>query len=219
MRRVIEALVDTDTFLELKPQFGRGMVIGFARIEGQPIGLIANDCKHLGGAIDTDGAEKAADFINLCDAFNLPILSLSDTPGFMVGPDSEQQGAVNSFSKLFIAGAKASTPIVAIILRKGYGLGSMAMTGGSYLSPVYTAAWPTGEFGAMGLEGSVKLGFKKELEAETDPQAREALYNQLLQTYYDKGKAVEAASFLELDAVIDPADTRRVVVNALKAAG
>ncbi len=218
VHRIINTLVDSGSFLELKPLYGQAMIIGFARIEGRPVGILANNCKVLGGAIDTDAAEKAAGFINLCSAFGIAVVSLSDTPGFMVGPDSEKQGAVNSFSQLFVAGAKTQSPIVAIILRKGYGLGSMAMTGGSYMSPVYTASWPTGEFGGMGLEGAVKLGFKKELEAETDPNAREALFNSLLQTMYDQGKATEAASFLEIDAVIDPADTRRVIINALQAA-
>ena len=179
------------------------------------MGLIANDCRVLGGAIDAEAADKAARFITLCDQFSIPLLSLCDTPGFMVGPASEEQAAVRRMAKLFIAGAKISVPLVTIFLRKGYGLGAMAMAGGSFHHPRYSAAWPAGEFGAMGLEGAVRLGFKKELAAETDEAAREVLFNQLVDSMYQRGKATEAAAHLEIDAVIDPADTRAVIVRAL----
>jgi acetyl-CoA carboxylase carboxyltransferase component len=218
VRRVIETLADTDSFLELQRIYGRGIITGFIRLEGRPLGLIANDCQQLGGAVDAVSAEKAARFLQICNAFSLPVLSLTDTPGFMVGPDSEQQGAVRRMSSLFLAGAKLQVPVVAIFLRKAYGLGAMAMTGGSFVAPVYAAAWPTGEFGGMGLEGAVRLGFRKELQAEEDPEAREQLFQQLLARLYEVGKATEAASYLELDAVIDPADTRAVILRALNAA-
>jgi acetyl-CoA carboxylase carboxyltransferase component len=182
------------------------------------VALIANDCQQLGGAVDSQSAEKAARFLRICNALRLPVLSLTDTPGFMVGPDSERQGAVRSMSALFLAGAAMTVPIVAIFLRKGYGLGAMAMTGGSFLRPVYAASWPTGEFGGMGLEGAVRLGFRKELEAEADLAAREALFQHLLGRMYDVGKATEAAAHLEIDAVIDPAETRAVVLRAFAAA-
>jgi len=156
--------------------------------------------------------------LKICDALGLPVLSLTDTPGFMVGPDSERQGAVRSMSSLFLAGASLSVPIVTIFLRKGYGLGAMAMAGGSFVRPVYSASWPTGEFGGMGLEGAVRLGYRKELEAVEDPAEREALFQQLLARMYEVGKATEAAAHLEIDAVIDPADTRQVVLRAFASA-
>ena len=218
VRRVIETIADEGSFLELQRIFGRSIITGFIRLEGQPVALIANDCQQMGGAVDAQASEKAARFLRICDAFDLPLLSLTDTPGFMVGPDSEQQGAVRSMSSLFLAGASMKSPVVAIFLRKGYGLGAMAMTGGSFVRPVYAASWPTGEFGGMGLEGAVRLGYRKELEAEEDPAAREALFNKLVANAYEIGKATEAASHLEIDAVIDPADTRAVVLSAFRAA-
>ena len=215
IRSIIQGLVDTDSFTELSRPYGSGIVAGFVRIEGVAMGLIANDCRVLGGAIDAEAADKAARFITLCDQFSIPLLSLCDTPGFMVGPASEEQAAVRRMAKLFIAGAKISVPLVTIFLRKGYGLGAMAMAGGSFHHPRYSAAWPAGEFGAMGLEGAVRLGFKKELAAETDEAAREVLFNKLVDSMYQRGKATEAAAHLEIDAVIDPADTRAVIVRAL----
>ncbi len=215
IRPLIETLVDAGSFLELRRGWSPGMVTGFVRIEGRPMGLIANDPKHLGGAIDCDGAEKAARFLQLCDAFDLPVLSLCDTPGFMVGPDSEAAGAVRRVSRQFIAGAKLGTPLFTIVLRKGYGLGAQAMAGGGFHAPVFIASWPTGEFGGMGLEGAVKLGYSKELAAETDPEKQKALYDQLVARLYAAGKATSMAAALEIDAVIDPADTRRWIVRGL----
>ena len=219
VRRIIETIADSGSFLELQRIYGRGVITGFMHLEGRPLAVIANDCQQLGGAVDTVAADKAARFLQICDALGLPVLSLTDTPGFMVGPDSERQGAVRSMSRLFLAGAALTVPLVAIFLRKGYGLGAMAMTGGSFMRPVYAASWPTGEFGGMGLEGAVRLGFSKELEAVADPAEREALYQQLLQRMYEVGKATEAAAHLEIDAVIDPADTRAVVARAFASAG
>ncbi|MFM1571703.1 MAG: carboxyl transferase domain-containing protein, partial [Porticoccaceae bacterium] len=214
VRLVINHLVDTNSFLELSQAYGCGVVTGFARLEGRGVGLIANDCRVLGGAIDAEAAEKTARFITLCDNFDIPILSLCDSPGFMVGPDSEQQAAVRRMAQLFIAGAKLNTALVTIFLRKGYGLGAMAMAGGSFHKPIYSAAWPSGEFGGMGLEGAVRLGFKKELAAVADNAEREALFTELVDKMYERGKATEAAAHLEIDAVIDPADTRNVIVKA-----
>ncbi|MCW8874047.1 acyl-CoA carboxylase subunit beta [Pseudomonadota bacterium] len=218
VRRVIETLADTGSFLEMSAGFGGAVVTGFIRLEGRPLGLVASDCRVLGGAIDADAAQKAARFLRLCSSHGLPILSLCDTPGFMVGPASEEQAAVRHMSDLFVAGAQLEVPLVAVFLRKAYGLGAMAMAGGSFAGPVYAAAWPSGEFGGMGLEGAVRLGFRKELEAETDPKKREALFDTLLASLYDKGRAIEAATHLEIDAVIDPADTRRHVSRALATA-
>jgi acetyl-CoA carboxylase carboxyltransferase component len=218
VRKIIETIFDDGSFLELRRVYGRSIVTGFARLEGRPVGLIANDCQQLGGAIDSQAAGKAARFLQLCDAFGLPVVSLTDTPGYMVGVDSERGAAVRKMSRLMIAGASIRVPMVNIILRKAYGLGAMAMAGGGFSKPVYIASWPTGECGAMGLEGAVQLGFKKELEAIADPVEKQAMFDQLLQLMYEKGKATEAASFLEFDAVIDPIDTRSVIARALASA-
>lgn len=216
VRKLVEQLCDHHSVLELKSDYGAAALTFLVRIGGRSLGLIASNCKHLGGAIDSEAADKLADFISLCDQFALPLVSLVDTPGFMVGPDSESEGAVRRMSKLFAAGAKAKVPWVAIFLRRAYGLGAMALTGGSFARPVYAAAWPTGEFGAMGLEGAVKLGFRKQLEAVADPAERQALFDQLLAESYDKGKAIEAASYLEIDAVIEPSQTRTYILAALE---
>tara|TARA_R110002110_G_scaffold406421_1_gene626419 strand:- start:238913 stop:240439 length:1527 start_codon:yes stop_codon:yes gene_type:complete len=219
VRKVIETLADKDSFLELSPTYGRSIITGFIRLEGRPVALVANDCQQLGGAVDAVSADKMARFLPLCDAYGLPVLSLTDTPGFMVGPDSEKLASVRRMSALFGVGAQLAVPVVAIFLRKGYGLGAMAMTGGSFIKPVYAASWPTGEFGGMGLEGAVHLGYRKELDAQPDAAARDALFAQLLAQAYEHGKATEAAAHLEIDAVIDPAETRAAVLRALRAAG
>jgi acetyl/propionyl-CoA carboxylase alpha subunit/acetyl-CoA carboxylase carboxyltransferase component len=219
VRRVIETLADADSFLELRPGFAPGMITGFVRLEGRPMGLIANDPRHLGGAIDCDGADKSSRLLQLCEAFDLPVVSLIDTPGFMVGPASEEEAAVRKTSRMFINGARLGTPMFAIVLRKAYGLGAQAMAGGSTLAPVFCAAWPTGEFGGMGLEGAVRLGYRRELEAETDPAARKALFDKLLGNLYGAGKAINVAAMLEIDAVIDPAETRKWISQGLKTCG
>jgi acetyl-CoA carboxylase carboxyltransferase component len=216
VRAVIDTLADEGSFLELRPRFAPGVITGFMRIEGRPMGLIANDPRHLGGAVDCDGADKGSRLFQLCDAFDLPVLSLIDTPGFMVGPDSEAQAAVRKTSRLFINAARLGTPMFAVVLRKAYGLGAQAMAGGSTLAPVFCAAWPTGEFGGMGLEGSVRLGYRRELEAETDPEAKQVLFDKLLGALYRRGKAISVAASLEIDAVIDPADTRRWIMDGLR---
>ena len=218
VREIIETLADKDSFLELRKAYGRSVITGFMRLEGKPIALIANDCQHLGGAVDATSAEKAGQFISICNEHKIPIVSLADTPGFMVGVESEREGAVRKMGSLFNSGANISVPLVAIFLRKGYGLGAMAMVGGSFYIPIFTASWPTGEFGGMGLEGAVKLGYKKELEAIEDEQEREALYTKLVQKMYDSGRALEAATQLEIDAVIDPAETRSIILKALETA-
>lgn len=214
VRKIINTLADAESFTELQAHFGSGIINGFIRIEGKPFGIICNDCKVLGGAIDAEAAEKTAAFLSLCNDFGLPVVSLCDTPGFMVGPDSETQAAVKKTSELFTAGAKLSVPIVTIFLRKAYGLGAMAMAGGSFVRPIYSASWPTGEFGGMGLEGAVRLGFKKELAAVEDEAERQKLFDELLAQAYAKGQAIEAAAYLEIDAVILPEETRKVILQA-----
>ncbi|MAJ61066.1 MAG: carbamoyl-phosphate synthase large subunit [bacterium TMED88] len=218
VRQVIEGLADEDSVLELRRSFGLGMVTALIRIEGRPIGVVANNPAHLAGAIDRDGADKAARFMQLCDAFDLPICFLCDTPGIMVGPDSERTALVRHASRLFVVGASLTVPFFTLILRKGYGLGAQAMAGGSFKAPFFTVSWPTGEFGGMGLEGAVKLGYRKELEAETDPEKRQALYQEMVDRMYEHGKAVNMASHLEIDEVIDPADSRHWILRALKSA-
>jgi acetyl-CoA carboxylase carboxyltransferase component len=207
VRRVIDALLDD--VLELRRGFGLGIVTALARIDGKPLGVIANDPTHLGGAIDAHGADKAARFMQLCDAFDLPILMLADTPGFMVGPAAERTATVRHFSRMFVTGANVNVPVGTVILRKGYGLGAQAMAGGGFKAPLFCVGWPTAEFGAMGLEGAVKLGMRRELEAIADPDERERAYEAAVAAAYDRGKGISMAEYFEIDDVIDPADTRR----------
>jgi acetyl-CoA carboxylase carboxyltransferase component len=218
VRVVIRALADTDSFLELRPKFGQCMVTGFIRIEGRPFGLIANNCMHMAGAIEAEGADKAARLMQICEAHNLPILSLCDTPGFMVGPEIEKRAQVRHVCRMFVIGSHLTVPYFTVILRRGYGLGVMAMARGGFHDSFFTASWPTGEFGGMGLEGAVKAGFKKELEAIKDPAERESLYENLVAQMYERGKAINMAAHLEIDAVIDPADTRNWIMRGLSSA-
>jgi len=219
IRAVVAALADDHSVIELRPDYGSGLVTALVRIEGVPFGLIANDPKHLGGAIDGDGGEKGGRFLQLCDAYGLPVISLCDTPGFMVGPESEKTAAVRRGSRLIIASANLSVPLFTVIVRKGYGLGAQAMAGGSFHEPFFTIAWPTAELGPMGLEGAVELGFSKELEAAANENERKALYDKLVAGMYDKGKAVSVATAFEIDAVIDPAETRAWLLRGRRAAG
>jgi len=216
VRTVIKTIADTDSFLELRPKFGPGIITGFIRIEGRPFGVMANNCMHMSGAIEAEGADKAARLMQLCNAYGLPILSLCDTPGFMVGPEIEKRAQVRHVCRMFVVGSHVTTPYFTIVLRRGYGLGAMAMAKGGFHESFFTAAWPTGEFGAMGLEGAIKAGFKKELAAIADPQEREKLYEQLLAQLRERGKAVNIASYLEIDSVIDPADTRKWIMQGIK---
>ncbi|KGM42021.1 carbamoyl-phosphate synthase large subunit [Aquabacterium sp. NJ1] len=217
VREVIHTVCDTASVLELRRDFAPGMITALARIEGRPVGLIANDPRHLGGAIDAPGADKAARFMQLCDAYDIPLIALCDTPGFMVGPDAEKTATVRHFSRMFLAAASLTVPYFTVVLRKGYGLGAQAMTAGSLLAPDFTVAWPTGEFGPMGFEGAVRLGFSKQLDAIEDPVQRQQLFDGLVAAAYQKGKALNMAAHLELDDVIDPADTRRWLVRGLAA--
>jgi acetyl-CoA carboxylase carboxyltransferase component len=218
VRTVIKAIADTDSFLEIRPKFGPSMVTGLLRIEGLPFGVIANNSMHMAGAIEAEGADKVARLMQICNAHGLPILSLCDTPGFMVGPEIEKRAQVRHVCRMFVNGSHLTVPYFTIILRRGYGLGAMAMARGGFHESFFTAAWPTGEFGGMGLEGAVKAGFKKELAAIEDPQKREEFYEFLVAQLYERGKAINMASYLEIDAVIDPADTRRWIMQGLKSA-
>ncbi|HRO57811.1 MAG TPA: carboxyl transferase domain-containing protein [Burkholderiaceae bacterium] len=217
-RAALEGIADTGSLLELRRGFGLGIHTALARVEGRPLGIIANNPKHLGGAIDADAADKAARFMQLCDAHGLPIVSLIDTPGFMVGPEIEERAQVRHVSRMFVVAAKLRVPFLSIVLRKGYGLGAMAMAAGGFHAPAFTVSWPTGEFGGMGLEGAVQLGFRKELEAAAEGPDRDALYRRLVDQQYEKGQAMNMAAMLEIDAVIDPAQTRHWLLRGLEAA-
>jgi acetyl-CoA carboxylase carboxyltransferase component len=206
-REVIRALLDD--VLELRAGWGPGIVTALARHRGRPLGVIANDPSHLGGAIDAEGADKAARFMQLCDAFALPILLLCDTPGFMVGPDSERTATVRHFARMFVTGANLEVPIGTIVLRKGYGLGAQAMAGGGFKAGMFCVGWPTSEFGAMGLEGAVRLGMRRELEAIEDPQEREQAFQATVAAAYERGQGINMAAYFEIDDVIDPADSDR----------
>ena len=215
-RKVIDHLADEGSVLELREGFAPGMITALVRIEGHPFGLIANNPMHLAGAIDAPCADKAARFLQLCDAFDLPVLSLCDTPGFMVGPEAEKSSLVRRVSRMFNVGATLSVPVFTIVLRKGYGLGAQAMAGGSFHSPFFVVSWPTGEFGGMGLEGAVRLGYRKELEAAPTPEERERMFKEMVAQSYARGKAINMAAHLEIDDVIDPAETRRWIIRGLK---
>ena len=215
MRALMRGIGDTDSLLELRAGFGVGILTALVRIEGRPVGLLASNPAHLGGAIDADAADKAARFMQLCDAHGLPLVSLVDTPGFMVGPEIETRAQVRHVSRMFVVAAHLRVPFLAVVLRKGYGLGAMAMTGGGFHATVATVAWPSGEFGAMGLEGAVRLGYRKELAQAPEGAEREALYARLVADQYESGKAINMASTLEIDAVIDPAETRSWLARGL----
>ena len=217
IRQVIATLADADSVLELRRAFAPGLITALIRIEGRPFGLLANNPAHLGGAIDAQAGDKAARFMQLCDAFDIPLLSLCDTPGFMVGPEAEKQATVRHISRMFVAAASLTVPFFTVVLRKGYGLGAQAMAAGSFHSPLFTIAWPSGEFGAMGLEGAVRLGFAKELAAQSDASAQKALFDKLVAKAYEQGKGLNMASYLEIDAVIDPAETRAWLLRGLNA--
>jgi acetyl-CoA carboxylase carboxyltransferase component len=213
VRRVLHTLFDEGSVLELRRGFGPGMITALALVDGRPLGVVANDPTHLGGAIDADGADKAARFIGMCDAFALPVLFLCDTPGFMVGPAAERTATVRHFARMFLGGANLSVPCGTIVMRKGYGLGAQAMAGGGFKAPLFTVAWPTSEFGAMGLEGAVRLGMRRELEAIEDAAERERVFQMTVASAYERGRGLNMAAYGEIDDVIDPADSRRWIAT------
>jgi acetyl-CoA carboxylase carboxyltransferase component len=216
MRDLIETLVDKDSILEIRKAFGIGVITCFARIEGRPVGIVANNPHHLAGALDSDGADKGARFLQLCDAFDIPVLSLMDCPGIMVGPDAEREALVRHAARMFNTGANLTTPLFSVVVRKGYGLGVQAMCGGSGLHGMMSVAWPTAEFAAMNIEGNVKLGYRNDLAAIEDPVERLRVYQDKVDEQYEQARAVNAATGGGLDDVIDPAETRRWIVNSMK---
>ncbi|HEV2943594.1 MAG TPA: carboxyl transferase domain-containing protein [Solirubrobacteraceae bacterium] len=213
VRLVLDGLFDEDSVLELRRGFGAGIVTALARVDGRALGVVANYPPHLGGAIDADGADKAARFMALCDAFELPILFLCDTPGFMVGPAAERTATVRHFARMFLAGANLTVPCGTIVLRKGYGLGAQAMAGGGFKAPLFTVGWPTSEFGGMGLEGAVRLGMRRELDAIEDPAERERVFGATVAAAYEHGQGLNMAAYGEIDDVIDPVDSRRWIAT------
>jgi acetyl-CoA carboxylase carboxyltransferase component len=215
---IIETLCDTGTVTFLRERFAPELVTALARIDGRPVGVIANNTRVMAGAITAAAADKAARFLQLCEAFGLPVISLIDCPGYMVGPAAEAEALVRRGSRLLVAGAALTVPLIAVVLRRGYGLGAQAMAGGSLHEPLLTVAWPGAHLGPMGLEGAVRLGMRKELEAIADDDAREAVVQQATAAAQENAKALNAATLFELDDVIDPADTRRLVINTLTAA-
>ncbi|MFT6732720.1 MAG: acetyl-CoA carboxylase carboxyltransferase component [Polaribacter sp.] len=217
IRELIETFADSDSVLELRKDYSLGMITALIRIEGKPFGLIANNPGHLGGAIEASAGDKVARFMQLCDGFDIPMISLCDTPGFMVGPEAEKQATVRHISRIFVMAASLTIPFFTLVLRKGYGLGAQAMAAGSFHSSIFTAAWPSGEFGAMGIEGAIKLAYSKQLKAIKDPQEQQQLFDELVLKAYEQGKAINIASYMEIDAVIDPALSRDWIIRGLKA--
>jgi acetyl-CoA carboxylase carboxyltransferase component len=215
---IVETLADEGSVTFLRERFAPEMVTALARIEGRPLGLIANDTRHTAGAITSDAGDKAARFMQLCDAFGLPIVSLVDTPGMMVGPAAEATGLVRHASRMLIAGAALRVPLIAVVLRRGYGLGAQAMVGGSLHEPLLTVAWPTAHLGPMGLEGAVRLALRKELDAIGDEGEREQRVRDLTAAAEENAKALNAAALFELDDVIDPAETRGLIASTLRTA-
>jgi acetyl-CoA carboxylase carboxyltransferase component len=218
-RAIVETVMDAGSMLELRREFGTGVITALARLDGRPVAVAASNPRHLGGALDAPACDKLARFMQLADAHGLPLVTFVDTPGFMVGPASEATAMVRKAARLFVNAAALRVPVASVLLRRGYGLGAMALTAGHFHAPVATAAWPTGEFGPMGLEGAVRLGFRKELEAEATPAGRDALFQRLLGQAIERGKALNMAAHLEIDEVIDPAETRGWLQRALASAG
>ncbi len=216
MREIIHTLADKGSVLEIREKFGIGVITAFIRIEGKPMGVLANNPHHLAGAVDSDGADKGVRFLQLCDAFDIPVLSLIDCPGIMVGPEHEKTALVRHCTRLFNTGANLTTPLFTVVVRKSYGLGAQAMCGGSALVGFMTVAWPTAEFAGMNIEGAVKLGFRPVLAAIEDPEERIAEFDRRVESAYEVARAVNAGSGGGIDDVIDPADTRRWIANSLK---
>jgi acetyl-CoA carboxylase carboxyltransferase component len=217
MRALIHTLADTGSMLEIRKGFGLGMITAFIRVDGRPMGVIANNPMYLGGAIDADAADKAARFMQLCDAHDIPLLYFCDTPGNMVGPEAEKTALVRHCGRAYVVGANVTVPTFMVITRKAYGLGAQAMGGGNLQIGAFCVSWPTGEFGGMGLEGKVKLGNQRLLASITDPEARIAKYEELVAAEYERGKALNVGSLYEVDDVIDPAETRKWIIAGLRA--
>jgi acetyl-CoA carboxylase carboxyltransferase component len=218
MRAVLDGIFDAGTVIEIRPEYGEGMITALARIEGRPVGIVANDPNHLAGAITSPGSDKAARHMALCEAFGLPVISLVDTPGMMVGPEVEETALVRHCSRLFAIGPNLTVPLIAVVVGRGYGLGAQAMVGGSFLEPHLSLAWPTGELGPMGIEGAVRLGMRNELAKIEDEAERDARVNELAAALREHFRALNVATYFEIDDVIDPVETRDRISRTLAAA-
>jgi acetyl-CoA carboxylase carboxyltransferase component len=216
---IVETIADESSVTFLRERFAPELVTALARIEGRSVGFIANNTMVMAGAVTSEAADKAARFLQLCDAFGLPVVSLVDTPGYMVGPQAEETGLVRRASRLLVAGGALSVPFVAVVLRRGYGLGAQAMMAGSLHEPLLTVAWPGAHLGPMGLEGAVRLGMRKELEAIEDDDDRERRVREVTAQAEENAKALNAAQLFEIDDVIDPAETRGLIASTFAAAG
>jgi len=217
VRDIINTLADEDSVLELRRDFGIGIITALIRIEGKPIGLVSNNPVHLAGAIDSDGGDKGTRFLQLCDAFDLPVITMMDCPGIMVGPDHERRALVRHSVRMFNAGANLTTAMFGVVIRKAYGLGVQAMCGASSLVPFFTVAWPTAEFAGMNLDGGVKLSSRRELMAIEDPEERKAAYDRKVAQAYEGARAINSGgNAYGIDDIIDPADTRAWIVRGLK---
>jgi acetyl-CoA carboxylase carboxyltransferase component len=215
---ILETLADEGSLTLLRERFAPEMVTALARIEGQPLGIIANDTMHMAGAVTAAGGDKAARFLQLCDTFGLPVVSLVDTPGYMVGQEAEATALVRRGCRLLVAGAALRVPLIAVVLRRGYGLGAQAMVGGSLHEPLLTVAWPGAHLGPMGLEGAVRLSLRRELEAIADAGEREQRVRDVTAAAQENAKAINSAQLFEIDDVIDPAETRSIIALTLGAA-
>ena len=218
MRPVVTTLADEGTVTFLRERFAPELVTALGRVEGRTVGFVGNQSLHMAGAITSDAADKAARFLQLCDSFGFPVVSLVDTPGMMVGPDAEATGLVRHSSRLLVAGARLQVPLVGVVVRRGYGLGAQAMLGGSTKQPLLTVAWPDAHLGPMGLEGAVRLAMRAELEAIEDPAERERTVRELTAAYREHAKALNAARMFEIDDVVDPAETRSLIAATFAAA-
>jgi len=216
MREVIDTLADVDSVLEIREHYGIGIITSLIRVEGKPMAVIANNPHHLAGAIDSDGADKGARFLQLCDAFGIPVISIMDCPGIMVGPDAEREALVRHAARMFVTGANLSVPLFGLVIRKAYGLGVQAMCGASSMVPMFTVAWPTAEFAGMNIEGAVKLGYRNVLADLETAEERKELFDKMTAKAYENARAVNGATFFGIDDVIDPADSREWVVAGLR---
>jgi acetyl-CoA carboxylase carboxyltransferase component len=214
VKRVIRAVFDTDSWFEIKPAWAKNIVIGFARAGGHAVGVVANQPMQKGGTLDSDSADKAARFIRMCDAFNVPLVYLMDVPGFIVGSQVEKEGIIRHGAKMLYATSEATVPKVTVIMRKAYGAGYYVMCGKGY-GPDLIVAWPTAEISVMGPEGAVNIIFNKQIEASDNP---EQTRGQLIEAIRTQITPYLAAGWAMIDDVIDPAETRRVIIRGIEQA-
>ena len=219
VRPILHTIADVGSVIELRQDFGPGIITALGRVEGHAVGIVANDCTYLGGALDSPSMDKAARFMQLCDSYGIAVLTLCDTPGIMVGPQAEETALVRHAGRLLLAGANLRVPLMTVVLRRAYGVAAMAMTGGSFRTPRFVVAWPSAEFGGMSIEGGVRLAYRKELAALTDPTERQAYFEKKVLRMYEDSKALNIASHFEIDDVIDPATTRHWIAQVLDAHG